>query len=101
METFIFAWFGVGLIIGFFCAFIAKEKHRGGFGWFVLGLLFGLFALIAIAAVPGLEKQESEKKEPEIDLAHPEDPPLGVMFLISLLIVSAIIYVVFFVFGGK
>lgn len=49
METFVLAWFGVGLIIGFFCAFIAQEKNRSG-GWFVLGLLFGIFALIAIAA---------------------------------------------------
>jgi MFS family permease len=60
------AWFvGIalqGIVCGSFCAFIANEKNRDGLGWFLLGLIFGIFALIAIASVPRLEKQEHEVK---------------------------------------
>lgn len=43
------------IICGGFCAYIAGQKDRSVSAWFWLGILFGIFALIAIAAVP---KQE-------------------------------------------
>ena len=49
-----------GIIIGGFSGFIAKEKNRDQAGWFFLGFLFSLLAVIAIAAVPKLEKSTSE-----------------------------------------
>ena len=42
-------------IFGGFCAFIAKEKKRDSFGWFILGFLFSFIALLALIAVPKLE----------------------------------------------
>lgn len=35
-------------------AFIASNKNRDSFGWFCLGFLFSIFALVAICAVPAL-----------------------------------------------
>jgi hypothetical protein len=37
-----------------FCAGIARAKNRDGLGWFILGFLFSLIALIAIAGLPAL-----------------------------------------------
>jgi tetratricopeptide (TPR) repeat protein len=45
-----------GLITGGFSTFIAKEKNRDQFGWFALGFIFSIIALIALIAVPKLEK---------------------------------------------
>jgi hypothetical protein len=36
-----------------FCAYISGQKNRNTTSWLLLGLLFGVFALIAIAATPG------------------------------------------------
>jgi hypothetical protein len=44
-----------GIVSGFCCAFIANAKGREGAAWFFLGLIFGLFALVVIAAVPSLK----------------------------------------------
>ena len=44
-----------GLITGGFSSFIAKEKNRDQFGWFALGFIFSIIALIALIAVPKLE----------------------------------------------
>ena len=33
------------------CAVIATDKGRSGFGWFFLGLVLGLFALVMIACL--------------------------------------------------
>ncbi len=52
---------GVLLLPWFFCVWIfcavaaqsaAEEKGRSGFAWLVAGLLFGVLALVAIAAFP-------------------------------------------------
>lgn len=45
-----------GLITGGFSSFIAKEKNRDQFAWFALGFIFSIIALIALIAVPKLEK---------------------------------------------
>jgi hypothetical protein len=46
------------IVAGGFSAFIAKEKNRNIFNWFILGFLFSLFALLALIAIP--LKQSSE-----------------------------------------
>lgn len=38
-------------------AVIAANKGRSGFGWFLLGCLFGIFALVVVAALPNLKDQ--------------------------------------------
>jgi len=35
-------------------AVIAGSKNRSVFGWFLLSLVFGIFAVIAVAALPKL-----------------------------------------------
>lgn len=62
------------LVVAGFTAAIASAKGRNGAGWFVLGLLFSLVALIAAAAMPSLKpapvarpvgaEAEAEKKCP-------------------------------------
>lgn len=49
----------VGLIIiwaafGIVCAVIAPSRGRNPGGWFVLGLVGGIFALIVLLALPSL-----------------------------------------------
>jgi len=58
----------------FLCGYIASQKNRGGIGWFLAGLAFGIFAVIAIAAVPSLS--EEERKQRERDAMGEEDPEL-------------------------
>ena len=49
----------LGVVVGGFSAFVAKQKNRDPVGWFLLGLLFSLFALIAVASVPPLTADEA------------------------------------------
>lgn len=51
---FFFILFLQGLAFGGFCAYLAGQKNRDGFGWFLLGFFFSILALIAIAASPNL-----------------------------------------------
>lgn len=37
-------WLGIAIV----CAVIAKDKNRNVLGWFILGFLFSIFALIPI-----------------------------------------------------
>ena len=52
MEVFIIVLLGQAIVSAGFCAYLASQKGRDSVVWFFLGLLFGLLALIAIAAVP-------------------------------------------------
>lgn len=52
----IITWF----ICAGFSAYIANQKNRSSSNWFLLGLFFGIFALIAIAVVPILQNQISK-----------------------------------------
>ena len=44
------------LAFAVFTGWIATQKGRSGCGWFLLGAIFGIFALIGIAIVPSVEK---------------------------------------------
>ncbi|TBA18769.1 hypothetical protein [Rhizobium ruizarguesonis] len=46
----------VGVIFGGACAIVASNKSRDVLGWFVLGFLLNLIALIVIAALTPLDK---------------------------------------------
>lgn len=48
----------VWILSGLLCAFIASQKGRNGLGWFFIGALFGVFAVVAIIAVPSLGPKE-------------------------------------------
>ena len=49
----ILLWCGVA----FLCGYVASEKGRSFGGWAFLGFFFTIFALIALVAVPTLEKR--------------------------------------------
>lgn len=46
-----------GIVFGGACAIVATNKNRDGLGWFVLGFLFSLVALIVIASLSPVAKQ--------------------------------------------
>jgi hypothetical protein len=49
----------VWVIGSIFVGWVARQKNRSGFGWFINGLIFSpLLAMIALAAVPALESRE-------------------------------------------
>ena len=47
-----------GVAVGSFCSYIAGQKARDRFTWFLLGFLFSLLALVAIASIPALVKSK-------------------------------------------
>lgn len=67
----------IWLSIGYITARCAEKRGRNLIAWFVLGILFGLFALIAVFLLPPLTdesplisvvKDGDEPKEPFLDL---------------------------------
>jgi hypothetical protein len=48
--------FTSGVVFGGACAILAANKNRDPLGWFVLGFLFSIIALIVIAALSPAEK---------------------------------------------
>ncbi|MBX5282168.1 hypothetical protein HJB90_14340 [Rhizobium sp. NLR10a] len=48
-----------GVIFGGACAIVASNKNRDVLGWFALGLVFNLIALIVIAALAPLDKAQA------------------------------------------
>ncbi len=63
MQTTIFVLIALWTTCAGFAAFIAKSKRRDAVGWFLLGLMFGILALIAIAAVPALAEPQSTSEQ--------------------------------------
>jgi hypothetical protein len=60
-------------VLGFLCSWVAKQKNRNSSNWFFLGVILGVLALIALAAVPALEKIENSVE----DSLEPENQPLN------------------------
>ncbi|QNI98425.1 hypothetical protein [Synechococcus sp. RS9902] len=48
-------WLVASVVIGFVCSVAGSNKGVGGIRWFVLALLIGPFALLAVAAMPDLK----------------------------------------------
>ncbi|NLT51437.1 MAG: hypothetical protein GXX85_11015 [Ignavibacteria bacterium] len=67
MQTILLVILLQAVIFGAFCSFIAKEKNRDSAGWFFSGFFFSIIALLALIAIPTLDKTTSFKK-PESDL---------------------------------
>ena len=65
------------LIFAFVTAAIAESKKRSVIGWFFVGLLFGIFAVIVIAAQPSLVPAEPVQQviyAPHPGLSLPASP---------------------------
>jgi hypothetical protein len=87
----------IGIAAAGFCAFIASQKNRAAFPWFMLGLFFSLFALIAIAAAPAKEKVNVPADSEPIPIRPSTrfERMIGpVLFAIALIVV--ILYSLFF-----
>jgi hypothetical protein len=56
------------VVLAFFTAWVAGTKGRGEGAWFVLGLLFGIIALIAVGLAPPIVegKQSIPDREPKV-----------------------------------
>ncbi len=50
-------FFLIWLLCAGVTAAVAASKGRSGFGWFLLGCLFGIFALIVVAVMPNLKHE--------------------------------------------
>ena len=56
-------WFSIiGLVFGFLCSHLAKQKERSHKDWFTLGFLFSFIALLIITILPHTAKEQSEIK---------------------------------------
>ena len=51
-DTLIVALIVYALSCGGFCGFLAEEKRRDGASWFVLGMIFGIIALLTLVGAP-------------------------------------------------
>jgi hypothetical protein len=51
-QTLLIAWLLQAAVCACFSAFVAGQKCRSAGAWFLLGLLFGIFALIAVSGLP-------------------------------------------------
>lgn len=60
-------WIGQSLL----CGWLAEEKGRSVGAWIVLGLLFGIFALIALAGSPIIDEYEEEHVENPVRFTDP------------------------------
>jgi hypothetical protein len=77
-EAIIAGWVFVALL----CAVIARRKGRTSVGWALLGLAFGVFALVLVVALPTTTRREAERrlaveremKFIEYEREHPLDP---------------------------
>ncbi|MBA4312191.1 MAG: hypothetical protein C0417_06135 [Chlorobiaceae bacterium] len=83
------------IIFGSFCAFIAREKNRYSIGWFFLGFLFSLIALLALIAVPTAPKLDDPRQSNKRTVAL-----LGWIFLyilIGLILIGIVIGIMIFI----
>ena len=48
------------VLCGITCAVIANSKGRSGAGWFMLGCLLSVFAVIMIACLPAQANEQAE-----------------------------------------
>jgi len=67
-----------GLVFGFFCSYIAREKNRDGTSWFWLGFFFSILAVFALIAVPKIERSEAFISSTSLNLNDVGKKPIKV-----------------------
>ena len=84
-------------------AVIAGGKQRSAFGWFLLGLLFSVFAVVMVAFLPRAEPEPlpvAEPRPPELSPAEKQRRRqddgiglviggIGILVLITLIVVTS------------
>ena len=66
--TLILFWFGLAIVT----AIAASSKGRFAFGWFLLGLIFPLLALILVAIVPAIKPADPNAPSPDTHVKCPD-----------------------------
>ncbi len=97
MNGLVVFWILQAIVFGGFCAWLAKQKDRDPVGWFMLGALFSLIALIAIAAVPKLEEPSKrdggkvelpwERGKREADSTRRMTMVIGAIVMVAILVI--------------
>lgn len=82
-DFFFFSVLAQGILIGFLCAYVAGQKNRGRGNWFILGFLFSVLALIALAAIPSLPPLSTKGPWPAPQVHAGKSTFLGVCDLAS------------------
>lgn len=62
-----------GILVAMLCSYVAGQKNRSKGNWFFLGFFFSLLALIALAAIPSLSKEQA--KPADSSSLNPPDSP--------------------------
>jgi hypothetical protein len=92
---FILALLWIWLSCAIMCGVVAKSKARSGLEWLIMGVLFGVFALIAIAGMP-TKREEDQAWEP-VETARAQrregNPvPLAPMVVTAALVVGLLLF---------
>jgi hypothetical protein len=66
--TLIIFWLGLAVVT----AIVASSKGRFSFGWFLLGCIFPLFALILVALMPAVKKPDPLAPSPTTHVRCPD-----------------------------
>ncbi|NVP58065.1 zinc ribbon domain-containing protein [Mycoplana rhizolycopersici] len=61
----------IWILFGVAAGVVASSKGRSGFGWFLLGCIFGVFALIIVACLSSLKRERVVAATPTPQLAQP------------------------------
>ena len=64
---FAFLWLVIAVVTGI----VASSRGRSGFGWFILGFLISIFALILVALLPSL-KRDPQAPHPDTHVRCPD-----------------------------
>lgn len=63
------------IVAGGFSAYVAEQKNRSGLNWFILGAAFSVLALIALIAIPKLEKESNRSQIKREDITQFKGDP--------------------------
>lgn len=79
------------------CGVIAGAKGRSSFGWFILGLLFSIFALIVIAVIPSVQHHQRGHNGGPINMSgNPHFSESGrarrTFAMLALIVLIAVLY---------
>lgn len=66
--TFLLFWFAFAVMT----AIVASSKGRSSLGWLILGVFFGLFALILVAVMPAIRRVDPNAPSPSTHVRCPD-----------------------------
>ena len=82
------------LMFAITAAVIGSAKGRSGFGWFILGLPFGIFAVLIVACLPSLKAPVAYKvvaADGSVSLMQPVLPDRQKVDPVAVAVVAAVV----------